>query len=550
MEFLVMMLTVSLILSLIMLGLLGFSVLSRQALNAQTRYVMWVILLLGLIIPFRPLLGDGLIKIENPLYSITDVDLQDKNLPQADEPIRTDSADRAADGSQMPSESAPLQSEQSPRFSIAQILVAIWLTGALILFSKFMLEYRKFHRLVKRWGKPVDDPFTLETFEWVKAKMGLENKKIDLFIVRTVSTPMLTGLIKPAILLPEKPIADDEMELILEHELTHYKHKDLWINLIGILALSMHWFNPILYLCLPAVYGDGESYCDESVLKNKDLEYRRFYGEVIISMIEASPQKQIALSTCFYAKKLNIKRRLFHIMESHGKRRKLSLSSVTLILCLTVVSGSVIVFADPSKRVIGIDKAAEIAFHDAGFNAEDVLLTAAQKDASIYDVQFYKNEVKYEYKIDAKTGAILNKTQENKTATNRENNAGSASTSGEISSEQAKQIALRHTKLNVDQIAQLQIELRGDKKAYKVEFKNKGIEYDYEIDAKTGEILKIDRSDDLAPNTPTQVPSNTNDKPSESTVGGNEPKQNQDDDRDDDENDYDEDIDDDAEDED
>ena len=162
---------------------------------------------------------------------------------------------------------------------------------------------------------------------------------------------MLTGLIKPVILLPEKSIADDEMELILEHELTHYKHKDLWVNLIAVLAISIHWFNPILYFCLPAIYGDGESYCDETVLKNKNKDYRRFYGEVIISMIEASPQKHIALSTCFYAKKLNIKKRLYTIMEGSTRRRTLSIFSITLMLSLILVSGSVIVFGTPGNSV-------------------------------------------------------------------------------------------------------------------------------------------------------------------------------------------------------
>lgn len=495
MNFLVILLTASLIMSLIMLALLGLSSLSRQTLNAQTRYFMWVILLVGLVIPFRPLLGDGLIKIQNPISLTESVTPSEnagiKEAPTADKTERPTITDQKEEQS-----SAVLAQPSAPerKISLATILFTVWAIGAIVLFAKYMMEYRRFHRIIKRWGKPVTDPFTLETFEWVKARMGLENEKIGLVSVSTVSTPMLTGLFKPVILLPEKPIEDDEMELILEHELTHYKHKDLLINLIGVIALCIHWFNPILYLCMPAIYGDGESYCDETVLKNKDLDYRRFYGEVIISMIEASPQKQIALSTCFYAKKLNIKRRLFNIMENHGKRKKLSISSVTLILCLTIVSGSVIVFADPGKRTIGMEKAKDIALDDAGFRKEDVSFYKATMNDSnnkLYDVEFEKDNVKYKYEIDARTGQIAGK-GDSKTAV-PEPNASVAENKASISAEQAKQIALRHAKVNADQAGIVRVKLSSDQNVYDVEFYSKDAEYDYQIDAKTGEILKQDR---------------------------------------------------------
>lgn len=350
--------TANLVISLAMLALLGLFSLSGRTLTAQTRYFMWIILLIGLIIPFRPALGNGLIKIQNPAYILTqntpvgvsDDALSNNPVPAKEPVIVPDQKEQTS--------FTPLAQSSAPQNKglIMTVIFAVWAIGAFLFLAKFVIEYRRFHLIVKRWGKPVTDPFTLETFEWVKARMGLENKNIGLLSVSTISTPMLTGLLKPTILLPEKSIEDDEMELILEHELTHYKHKDLWINLIGVIALCIHWFNPILYLCMPAIYGDGESYCDETVLKNKNLDYRRFYGEVIISMIEASPQKHLALSTCFYAKKLNIKKRLFHIMESHGKRTKLSVFSVALVLCLTIVSGSIIVFGDPNQRSIDIKK--------------------------------------------------------------------------------------------------------------------------------------------------------------------------------------------------
>lgn len=452
---------------------------------------MWVILLLGLVIPFRPLLGNGLIQLSSPIavaeqsasksaeLAVTDTALspaQDAKSPAA---IREDGAGTAAN-------KAEAAEPTKKKLPISTVLIAIWAIGATAFGAKHFIEYKRFKQIIKRWGKPVTDPYTLETFAFVKAKMGLEDKKIGLRIVGTITTPMLTGLFQPTILLPDKPIADDEMELILEHELTHYKHKDLLINLVGVLALCIHWFNPILYLCMPAVYGDGECYCDESVLKNKDLEYRRFYGEVIISMIEASSQKQIALSTCFYAKKINIKRRLFNIMESHGKRRKLSLSYLTLIMALTIVSGSVIVFASPGVLTDEPESASASTLDEKGLLSENRKAEKSGQQGAQTEPELLPSEAN----SDSVTPAIA-------PAPNLDKNAPASQQieppKQGILAEQAMALALANANLTAEQVKSLRVKKEANGRSYDVEFTANGIEYDYEIDAKTGSILKLDR---------------------------------------------------------
>lgn len=410
-------LTTSLILSVIMIALFALSSFSSlQKLSAQTRYLMWVILLIGLVIPFRPLLGKGLITLEQPVYEmrIAPKDAGEKagldwSNPQEPE---TD-----------PDKTSSEKEEQEVKILISRPLPAvniplvIWAAGALVLFIKYMIEYREFRRIIKRWGEPVSDPAVLEIFEWIKAKMGLEKKQIGLLVCRTITTPMLTGILQPTILLPEKPIAEDEMELILEHELTHYKHKDLIVNLIGIIALCFHWFNPLLYICLPVIYGEGESYCDETVLKNKDSNYRRFYGEVIISMIETGSQKQTAFTTCFYAKKLNLKKRLSHIMDSGRKMKRISFSMVLLMFCLTLVSGSIIVFAAPGARSADEKRAAEIAAEDSGLSSDSGVLepeelTENPERPAVYEEESGEGSGDYEDMVDAASGERMRSERE------------------------------------------------------------------------------------------------------------------------------------------
>lgn len=63
-----------------------------------------------------------------------------------------------------------------------------------------------------------------------------------------MTSPMLLGIIKPQIILPQREYTKEGMEYILSHEMTHYKRKDLWVKLLIITARTIHWFNP--FVCL------------------------------------------------------------------------------------------------------------------------------------------------------------------------------------------------------------------------------------------------------------------------------------------------------------
>lgn len=501
MIFFVTLLLSSLIMSLIMLFLFVFSSAIRRKTTAKTRYTMWIILLLGLVIPVRPILGSGLITVEPPLQQAlpSHVEMAEEEVFLSAPSTGFDSVEPTVQLQSM--NVLPTLQKRDP-YLIAYALLAIWAIGAIVLFSKYMIEYRKFRQLLKRWGTDVDDPDTLKLFGDVKLKMGLGEKEIRLVTFPFVNTPMLTGLFRPIVILPQKDSSTDEMRLILEHELTHYKHNDLWVNLLGITALCLHWFNPIVYLCLPTVYGDGESYCDETVLNGKDLDYRRFYGEMIIDMIEVGQSRPIALSTCFYAKKLNIKRRLFNIMETNKNIKKLSKGAIALVLGLSLVSNSVVVFANPRKSSnIGVEKAKAIALRDAGLKAKNVGFVRAALDTDdgkkIYDVEFYSNGKEYDYEIDAATGKILEKDTdiENYVAkANNTNTKSASSAKGSIGSEKAKAIALKDAGLKASNVAFVKVQLDYDdgRQIYDVEFYSNGREYDYEIDAVSGKILEKD----------------------------------------------------------
>ena len=510
--------SISVMMSMLMLLLKLFSTTGQQLVSARVRYNLWIILLIGLVIPFRPMLGNGLIAVD-PTYIVQE-SIADESVPAQEGAINREiipdavSKEDVSGGTVIGARRNVQTVTDSPL--IPQIAIVVWLAGALSVLGKHLKDYRQFKRSVNRWATPVKDPELLAQFNEIKAQMNLSDRRIALKICPMISTPMLFGLREPTILLPENRSAGDETELILRHELTHYKHKDLWINLLAIVALSLHWFNPLLYFCYPTLQSDGESCCDEALLEDKDSSYRKFYGEVIISMISVfETQKPIALSTCFYSKKLNIKRRLTHIMSTNKRKKGLSLLAMATALCLTAASGSVVVFAN-SNANIGAEKAKTIALKDAGLKASEVSFVRAKLDRddgrTVYDVEFYKGNVEYDYEIDAKTGKILEKDKDiedfvpnpatkpaesanknsnsnlsGKTATNK-----SANTT--IGVEKAKAIALKEAGLKASEVSFVRAKLDRDDGwvVYEVEFRKGYIEYDFDIDAYTGAILSYD----------------------------------------------------------
>ena len=508
MNFLTILLSTGAVMSAIMLALVFVFRANNNILSAKTRYTIWIIILVGLLIPFRPQLISPLFTLNNPFTNVSgvkeqgEVDLTTQSSQKADTKSELQATNQV---SNVQSNEATAVKEDSKKEEtkfdlisfIGKFAIIVWLIGAIVVFAKYMLEYRKFCKLLKRWSSPVEDEDIIRIFRLTKLKLDIENKDIGLIRSKYVNTPMLTGLIRPMVVIPEKEIDETDMKLIIEHELTHYKHKDLYVNLLSILVLCFHWFNPIMYYCMPVIQGDGELYCDETVLKNKNMTYRKTYGKMIINMIPTSPTKQVALSTCFYSKKLSVKRRLINIMKNNKTMKKISTLSILGILGATVLSGSLMTFAANSSY-IGLEKAKSIALKDAGVSGVTFVKAKLDSDdgVKVYDVEFYKGNVEYDYEIDAITGQIREKDLDIENYTipqkkNKNKNKNSNNTS-DIGVEKAKEIALKDAKVSDVTFVKVKLDTEDGVKVYDVEFYKGNVEYDYEIDAATGQIREKD----------------------------------------------------------
>lgn len=98
-----------------------------------------------------------------------------------------------------------------------------------------------------------------------------------------VATPFVLGVLRPRIYLP-LGLAGEERDYILRHERTHIRRGDHLIKPFGFLALTLHWFNPLIWLCYRLMCRDMEMSCDERVLGQYGEDIRAKYSGSLLSL--------------------------------------------------------------------------------------------------------------------------------------------------------------------------------------------------------------------------------------------------------------------------
>lgn len=135
----------------------------------------------------------------------------------------------------------------------------------------------RFRRWLRRWAMPEPSPEA--------AVLAAELSPVPVRLLRCpgLSGPMMTGLFRPTVLLPDPPPAENSLPFVLLHELTHFRRRDIWYKTLLLLAAALHWFNPLVWLMLRAAEGDLECSCDSDVLRALPPERREDYAAAILA---------------------------------------------------------------------------------------------------------------------------------------------------------------------------------------------------------------------------------------------------------------------------
>lgn len=151
---------------------------------------------------------------------------------------------------------------------------------------------------------------------------------------------------------------------------------------------------------------------------------------------------------------------------------------------------TVIATTPDGMEFIGTERALEIALANVNLTEAEVTVSKTKLDydkgAYVYEVEFETNQSEYEYEINAVTGAIIKVEIEG-----LENDEDEIPAGQYINVEEAKRIALSHAGFTLEQVVfeKAELEMEHGVVIYEVEFKANGYEYEYEINATSGNII-------------------------------------------------------------
>ncbi len=278
--------------------------------TARTLYYGWLVVMAGFIIPFRPRLNFGLIPMPLVTQQVSD------------------------------------RSDISP----LRIVAMIWICGVVTVLAYHLFMHNRFICAVSRWEERLETQEILETLENELRETGVVTD-VPIYQCQFITSPLLIGFRQPKILLPNMEFSQEELSMIIRHELIHFRRKDIWAKGILLLATALHWYNPVIWSLTKEISLQCEISCDNETMLNADMEQRQQYSETLIGIIRQAKLKTVFASN-FYCSKQNLKNRVVSIMDRNVK--KFSIAMITVIALFTIATGTLTAHTLTASQPYGV----------------------------------------------------------------------------------------------------------------------------------------------------------------------------------------------------
>ncbi len=143
------------------------------------------------------------------------------------------------------------------------IVFCIWATGVCAMAGYAVVSVLQLHKKLKH------------------ASLDREN----IYLLEGITSPFVAGIIRPRIYLP-CGLGENEKTYILLHEQTHIRRGDPLFRVLGYVALTLHWFNPFVWVAFFLSGRDMEMSCDEQVLRRLGAQIRCAYSDSLLAMAQ------------------------------------------------------------------------------------------------------------------------------------------------------------------------------------------------------------------------------------------------------------------------
>ena len=249
---------------------------------------------------------------------------------------------------------AAIASGAKTQLPIWTILAWVWLFGVLVLVLYTLVS-------------------TLRLRHQVREAVRLQG---NIYQSEQVASPFVLGILRPRIYLPYH-MDSREAQHVLAHEQAHLRRGDHFWKPLGFLLLTIHWFNPLMWLSYAMLCRDIELACDEKVIRDLRREERADYMQALVAC--SVNRRRIAACPLAFGE-TGVKERVKSVMNY----KKPTLWVMLLALALSVVLAGCFL-TDPkdtnSDRTAATASSSEEADPDTADSAPEESAQPAEQDA-------------------------------------------------------------------------------------------------------------------------------------------------------------------------
>jgi len=298
----------------------------KHKLSKSIQYYIWIVVLLRLTLPFSfetSIMNELFYGNQTPVATTSKRELQpvsiNKNIPKSN--LLPNGKDNVVNVDNNVDKQSRYFQDLFKQYSLY-----LWLLGVLITLTVNLTGYARFLKYLN--GSNIS-----ATNKEKEMLVSLLNGRRNVRLARNrfLNTPMLIGIVRPHIIIPDINFNEIQLKNILLHEIVHLKRFDIGVKWLTMIASTIHWFNPLMYFIKKEINNCCELACDEGVIKNLSATEKQDYGDTLISVVAQHKYSTHILQVTMCEEKKGLKERLVAIMNHTRKSKKMIVFSAILV---------------------------------------------------------------------------------------------------------------------------------------------------------------------------------------------------------------------------
>lgn len=305
---------------------------TRRTFSAAWNYYIWVCVLAVTVIPLRITLPEVTvtpppqteINVVPPQLEITDTVPLPSVTPPSNEEIPVDVDIPNVTDTEIVAKDTFITEAEKARELLPTASV-VWVIIASLIFVLKLAGYLLFILHIRKTSYSVDIP-------QIKSRVSAR-------ISTHIPSPLMTGVFKPILLLPDTELTEEQLDNVILHEMTHFKRRDMLVKWFSVIVKSIHFFNPAIYFICGQLDKECEISCDAAVVRDMTRERELSYVNTIMALLSESHSRQIPLTTGMAGSKKALKERFMLIKNKRriGKKAVFISIAVAIVLVITAI---------------------------------------------------------------------------------------------------------------------------------------------------------------------------------------------------------------------